>query len=69
MEQSKINYEGLKFEKNFNYYLNYGYINFFQTKDIILIPKFEIIEDNQAPEQIEMSDFVGAEGGALNSVS
>ncbi|WP_240524937.1 agmatine deiminase family protein [Candidatus Sulfidibacterium hydrothermale] len=32
---------------------NWAYINFLQTKDLILLPKFEIDEDEQALEQIK----------------
>ena len=32
---------------------NWAYINFLQTKDLILLPKFGIDEDIQAFEQIE----------------
>ena len=61
---------------------NWAYINFLQTKDIILIPKFEIGEDFQAFEEIEkyypdykgriaqidMTEIVKF-GGALNCIS
>ncbi len=65
-------------------YLNWAYINFLQTKDLIIIPKFGIEEDEQAlsqissvfPEysekkmifQVEMGKIV-QEGGALNCMS
>ncbi|NEW85397.1 MAG: agmatine deiminase family protein [Mariniphaga sp.] len=64
--------------------INWGYINFLQTKDIILLPKFNIEEDEQAfekmkiyyPEyarknrivQVKMSDII-KHGGALNCIS
>ncbi len=61
--------------------MNWAYINFLQTKDLILVPKLNIEEDVQAFEQIsrhypsyavkgriaqvEMTKIV-KEGGALN---
>lgn len=63
---------------------NWAYINFLQTKDLILIPKFNIDEDDNALEQIskyfpeydknnrilqiEMLEIVKL-GGALNCIS
>jgi agmatine/peptidylarginine deiminase len=61
---------------------NWAYINFLQTKDLILLPKFGIDEDEQAFEQIksfypdykeknsqvEMSEIVRF-GGALNCIT
>lgn len=61
---------------------NWAYVNFLQTKDLILLPKFEIDEDLQAYRQIEdyypgykdrisqvdMTDIVKF-GGALNCIS
>jgi len=61
---------------------NWAYINSLQTKDLILLPKFEIDEDIQAFEQIEnyypdykervaqvyMTDIVKF-GGALNCIT
>lgn len=63
---------------------NWAYINFLQTKDILVIPKFGIEEDEQALkqvklaypeyasrnaiEQVDMSDVVEF-GGALNCIS
>lgn len=61
---------------------NWAYLNFLQTKDIILLPKFGIDEDKQAFEQIEcfypeykgkiaqveMSEIVKF-GGALNCIT
>lgn len=61
---------------------NWAYLNFLQTMDIILLPKFEIDEDEQALEQIksfypnykgkiaqvEMSEIVKYDG-ALNCIS
>lgn len=63
---------------------NWAYINFFQTKDILLLPKLGIEEDEQALEQFKalFPEYAGrnriiqvnvsalvAEGGALNCVS
>jgi len=61
---------------------NWAYLNFLQTKDLILLPKFGINEDEQAFEQIqsfypdyqgkisqiEMSEIVKF-GGALNCIT
>jgi agmatine deiminase len=61
---------------------NWAYLNFLQTKDLILLPKFGIDEDEQAFEQIksfypdykekiaqvEMSEVVRF-GGALNCIT
>lgn len=63
---------------------NWAYVNFLQTKDVLLIPKFGIEEDEQALEQvkeaypdyaernaieqIDMSDVIDY-GGALNCIS
>jgi agmatine deiminase len=61
---------------------NWAYLNFLQTKDLILIPEFGIDEDEQALEQIkdfypaykekiaqiEMSEIVRF-GGALNCIT
>ncbi len=61
---------------------NWAYLNFLQTKDLILLPKFGIDEDNQAFEQIEnfypdyrgkiaQVDMTGIVryGGALNCIT
>jgi len=64
---------------------NWGYINFLQTPEIILVPTFGIEEDEQALEQIgkafpryaaskmifpiAMKPFVKKGGGALNCIS
>lgn len=61
---------------------NWAYLNFLQTKDLILLPKFGIDEDGQAFEQIEnfYTDYKGKIaqvilseivrfGGALNCIS
>ena len=38
---------------NPNEKLNWAYINFLQTRDLIIVPKFGIKEDQQAFEQIK----------------
>lgn len=61
---------------------NWAYLNFLQTKDLILLPKFGINEDGQAFEQIKnfYTDYKGKIaqvdmteivkfGGALNCIS
>lgn len=62
--------------------LSWAYINFLQTKDVILVPVFNIMEDEQAMEQIgnafpdyagrieavDMSEIIGL-GGGLNCIS
>ncbi len=61
---------------------NWAYLNFLQTKDLILLPRFGIDEDYQAFEQIEgfFSDYKGKIaqvemseivrlGGALNCIT
>lgn len=65
-----------------NRQLSWAYINFLQTKNIIIIPAFNIKEDKQALQQIEKaySDYQGritqidmteiiSHGGALNCIS
>jgi agmatine/peptidylarginine deiminase len=87
--EGRLKEHGLKFEylrynvekENENYW---AYINFFQTKDLILLPKFNADEDEQALEQmriyypnyarnnriaqVDMTEIV-KEGGALNCIS
>jgi agmatine deiminase len=61
---------------------DWAYLNFLQTKDLILLPKFGIVQDGQAFEQIEnfYSDYKGKIaqidmnetvklGGTLNCIS
>ena len=83
LEKAGLFYEELKFEgENINEN-SWSYINFLQTKDIILLPSFGIPEDDIAFEQIQnffpdyvdgriykidMTDIV-KEGGALNCIS
>jgi agmatine deiminase len=65
--------------------LNWAYINFLHTRDLILLPKMGIDEDSQALEQIseyypeyannnkieqvEMKDIVEQGGGGLNCLT
>jgi agmatine/peptidylarginine deiminase len=49
-----LEFTELKFDvKKPNEELNWGYINFLQTKNVIIIPQFGIDEDKQAFEQFE----------------
>ena len=83
--QNGLKYKELSFNvTNPNEELNWAYINFLHTKDLILVPKFGIEEDEQAFEQIknyypeynlqnricqiDMSEIV-KDGGALNCIS
>jgi agmatine deiminase len=85
LDQAGLEYEELIYEgSGLNEDLNWGYINFLQTKDLLLIPKFGLSEDKQAfdqisayfPEyaarnkvdQIDASEIVKG-GGALNCIS
>ena len=58
--QKQLSEHGLKWEylqfdvKLPNEDLNWSYINFLQTKDLILLPKLNIDEDEQAFEQMKM---------------
>jgi len=53
-KENGINYEFLKLDAlNKNEKFNWAYINFLQTSEIILLPKFGITEDNQALEQFK----------------
>jgi agmatine deiminase len=77
----ELNFEVKSPDENFNW----GYINFLQTPEIILVPVFGIEEDKQALEQIgkaftryaaskmiypiNMKSFVKKGGGALNCIS
>lgn len=72
-----IDYKGKKNDK-----LDWAYLNFLQTKDLILLPKFEIEQDEEAFEkienfypyykgriaQIDMNDTV-IYGGTLNCIT
>lgn len=84
IQQNGINIEWLEYSVKKRDKRNWAYINFLQTKDLILVPKLNIEEDGQALEQIkkhfgsysakgridqiDMTDIV-EEGGALNCIS
>ncbi|MCK9206402.1 MAG: agmatine deiminase family protein [Salinivirgaceae bacterium] len=53
LKQAGLKSEPLDFKKKTNDKLNWAYINFLQTKDLILLPKFDIEEDFEAYQQIE----------------
>ena len=53
LKQSGLDFEFLKFKVSKKDKRNWAYINFLQTKDLILLPKLKIDEDKQALEQIE----------------
>ena len=54
LEQNELKYIELTFNvPNPNEDLNWAYINFMQTEDLILVPKFGIEEDQQALKQIK----------------
>ncbi len=81
LEYNGLHIEWLEFTVKKKDKMNWAYINFLQTKDLILVPKLNIEEDVQAFEQIsrhypsyavkgriaqvEMTKIV-KEGGALN---
>ena len=85
LKEHGLKCEYIRYEvKNPNEDLNWAYINFLQTKDLILLPKLNIEEDEQAFEQmkiyypdyarnnriaqVDMTKIV-KEGGALNCIS
>lgn len=84
LEANKINWEWFCFDVEKEDSRNWAYINFLQTKDIILVPKFEIEEDDQALgilnrhfpvyaekdriKKVNMTSIVKF-GGALNCIS
>ncbi|NME70556.1 agmatine deiminase family protein [Flammeovirga aprica] len=80
LERDKLSIEFLKYEVKKLDKRSWAYINFLQTKDIILLPKFNIDEDelaleqirkcypNYKVEQIEMTNIV-KHGGALNCIT
>jgi len=82
LKQAGIKPEFLDYKNKTNYKLNWAYINFLQAKDLILLPKFNISEDEEAfkqielyyPEykgrvfQIDMTEIIQF-GGALNCIS
>lgn len=53
LRQSGLDLEFLRFKVNKKDKRNWAYINFLQTKDLILLPKLKIDEDKQALEQVE----------------
>lgn len=82
LKKSRLEYKELDFQyrkETDNY--TWAYINFLQTKDLILLPNFGIKEDEQALEQIKeyfptynieqinVKEFVEKGGGALNCIS
>ena len=84
LKQSGINFEFLRFKVSKKDKQNWAYINFLQTEDLILLPKFNIDEDSQALEQIKKyySDYANKNriaqidmieivkfGGAFNCIS
>lgn len=83
LKKNGISWEKMEFNVPNEDERNWAYLNFLQTKDIILIPAFGIDEDDQALEQIKkyypeysngrirkinMSEVI-KEGGALNCLS
>lgn len=84
LKKAKLNIEWLRCSTQKENEENIAYINFLQTKDIILVPKIEATEDDIAFEQIskyfphyaqlgnvkqvDMSEIV-KHGGALNCIS
>lgn len=53
LKQNKIECEWLKCSDKEEDERNIAYINFLQTKDLIIVPKLNVREDNRAFEQIE----------------
>ncbi|MCB9257295.1 MAG: agmatine deiminase family protein [Chitinophagales bacterium] len=82
LKKAGLKTEFIEYKVNKRDKRNWAYLNFLQTKDFILLPKFGIDEDNQAYQQIEkfyseykgkiaqinMTDIVRF-GGALNCIS
>ena len=84
LKQSGLDFDFLRFSVNKQDKRNWAYINFLQTKNLILLPKLKIDEDKQAFEQIrkhypdyaennriaqiDMTEIVKF-GGALNCIS
>jgi agmatine/peptidylarginine deiminase len=85
LHESNLNIIWLEFEGKKNKKLNWTYINFLQMDNVILVPKLNIDEDEQALVQIqkhfkifvdtkrvvqvEIRDLVETGGGALNCIS
>nr|WP_319512630.1 agmatine deiminase family protein [uncultured Draconibacterium sp.] len=83
LEKAGLCYKELKFEGENIHKNSWAYVNFLQTKDIIMLPSFGIPEDDIALKQIktffpdyadgkickiDMTEIVD-EGGALNCIS
>jgi len=82
LKQARLKTEFIDYKVNKRDKRNWAYLNFLQTKDLILLPKFGIDEDEQAFEQIEkfypgykgkivqveINDIVKF-GGALNCIT
>lgn len=82
LDRIGLKWKMMEFHLNVEDERNWAYMNFLQTKDLILLPKFGIDEDIQAFEQIEnyftdykgriaqvdMTDIVKF-GGALNCIT
>ena len=61
LKQAGLKLEYLDYKQGTNDKLNWAYINFLQTTDLILLPKFDIAEDTEAFQKIESyySDYKG----------
>lgn len=53
LKQNGLKWDFLRFKVNKKDKRNWAYINFLQTNDLILLPKFKIEEDKKALEQIK----------------
>ena len=82
LKQAGLKIEYIEYNVNKKDKRDWAYLNFLQTKDLILLPKFGIEHDDQAFEQIESfySDYTGkiaqidmnetiSLGGTLNCIS
>ena len=82
LKKAGLKTESLNFKVKKTDKRSWAYLNFLQTKDLILLPKFGIEEDEQSLEQIEnyYTDYVGRiahvemneivrHGGALNCIT
>ena len=85
LEQNGLKWEKMKFDVKKEDDNNWAYLNFLQTKDLILLPALGIDEDEQALEQIKtyfptyairdriqqinVSEIVKKGGGGLNCIS
>ena len=68
LKQNGLDFEFLRFKVNRKDKRNWAYINFLQTKDLILLPKFDIDEDEQALEQIKTHYPNYAENGRIAQI-